>query len=51
MPSAVIRSGVCGFVTRAAAECQDGVHVGLVIDSDCPIYHPVAEELAPFSAQ
>jgi hypothetical protein len=45
MPSAVIRSGICGFTTRATAHCGDVAHVALKIESDCPNYQKVAEQL------
>ena len=45
MPSAVIRSGICGFTTRATAHCEDAVHVTLNIESDCSNYQNVAEQL------
>jgi hypothetical protein len=44
-PSALIRSGVCGFTVHATAQCEDAVHVSLKIESDCPNYQKVAEEL------
>ena len=43
--SAVIKSGVCGFTVRATAHCDDGTHVALQIDSDCPNQQKVAAEL------
>ena len=45
MPSAVIRSGICGFTIRATAHCEDAAHVALKIESDCPNYQNVAEQL------
>jgi hypothetical protein len=43
--SAVINSGICGFTVRATAYCDDGAHVALKIESDCPNYQKIAEEL------
>lgn len=48
--SAVIKSGVCGFTVRATAHSEDAVHVALNIESDCPNYQKVAEELREVDA-
>lgn len=45
MPTAIIRSGICGFTVSATAECEEADHVALKIDSDCPNYRKVAEVL------
>ena len=50
MPSADIKAGVCGFTTRATAQCQDGAQVKLAIDSECPNFQPVAKELTEVDA-
>ena len=50
MASAVIRSGICGFTVRASAHCEDGAHVALKIESDCPNYQKVAEQLHEIDA-
>ncbi|HTV12534.1 MAG TPA: hypothetical protein VME20_11820 [Acidimicrobiales bacterium] len=45
MASVVIKSGVCGFTVRATAQCPDGDHVTLQIESECPNYKEIAEHL------
>lgn len=45
MASALIKSGICGFTVHATAECEDGAHVTLKIESDCPNYQKIADEL------
>jgi len=45
MPTAIIRSGICGFTVRATADCEDSAHVALQIESDCPNYRKIAEAL------
>jgi hypothetical protein len=45
MPTAIIRSGICGFTVSATADCEDPAHVALQIESDCPNYRKVAETL------
>ena len=44
--TAEIEAGVCGFKTRAVAECEDGQHVTLAIDTDCEKIGQVAAALA-----
>jgi hypothetical protein len=45
MPTAIIKSGICGFTINATAECEEADHVVLKIESDCPNYRKVAEVL------
>jgi hypothetical protein len=49
-PSAIIKSGICGFTIRATAQCEDAVHVALQIESDCPNYQEVAVRLREVDA-
>jgi hypothetical protein len=48
--SAVIKSGICGFTVRATAHSDDAVHVALQIESECPNYKKVAEQLREVDA-
>jgi hypothetical protein len=41
-----IEAGICGFVTSAAAECEDGQNVAFAVESSCEKIRALAEALA-----
>jgi hypothetical protein len=50
MPTAIIKSGICGFTVNATADCEEPAHVALQIESDCPNYKKIAEALHEVNA-
>jgi len=47
MVEAKIAAGVCGFVTTVNADCDDGQHVRLKVETDCEKIGVLAQTLAP----
>jgi hypothetical protein len=47
---AQIKGGACGFDTTVKATSQDGMHVALQIESDCPQVTAMAAELTEVDA-
>lgn len=50
MVKVVIKSGICGFTINASAVGEDGRHVKLEIESDCPNWQKIAAELKEVDA-
>lgn len=50
MVKGIINSGICGFTINVEADSQDRQHVRLKINSDCPNYQKIAEELVEVDA-
>lgn len=50
MATGVIHSGICGFTINVKATAEDGHTVSLEIESDCPNYQKIAEELTKVDA-
>lgn len=45
-----IKCGICGFNIQVEADCSDGQHVNIKLESTCPSYKKIAEELTEVDA-
>ena len=50
MINATVKAGVCGFVSRIAAESEDEQHVTIRIETDCDKIRKLAEALPNLDA-